>query len=38
MENKKKDPWDELFEIGKQISKESKTDKPSWKIMSEMRR
>lgn len=35
---KETDAWDDLFEIGKEISKAKVTDKPSWKIISEMRR
>jgi len=37
MENKKKDGWDELFEIGKEISKQSVTDESSFKIISKIR-
>jgi Ser-tRNA(Ala) deacylase AlaX len=35
---KETDAWDDLFEIGREISKAKVTDKPGWKIISEMRR
>lgn len=35
---KETDAWDDLFEIGREISKAKVTDKPSRKIISEMRR
>ncbi|ODS38748.1 MAG: hypothetical protein A7316_07275 [Candidatus Altiarchaeales archaeon WOR_SM1_86-2] len=35
---KETDAWDDLYRVGREISKAKVTDKPSWKIISEMRR
>jgi hypothetical protein len=36
----KKDPkaWDRLHLVGKEITSDSKSDKPSWQLISESRR
>ncbi len=38
MEKKDSKAWDRLHTIGKQISFEWKSDKPSWQLISEARR
>ncbi len=38
MEKKDSKAWDRLHKIGKQISLEWKSDKPSWQLISEARR